>query len=247
MLLTVALTSLLICSSLFYFLEHGENPRVSNLWDAVWWWFVTSTTVGYGDTVAVTTAGRIVSIFAIVTGFFVFANSVAMIAESVHCHLERYTLGRADVYAKNHVVICEYTAVADELIQSLPQSVNLKDREVVIVSDMVERNPYPRYHFVHGVPISPAILKKANIEKADYVFIFANMRFADPDVKTMHIASRVLKLNPQARVFVELIHPDSDLTENAPAGLVVMDSRKLIRDVLRGNGVNADTLQEKLS
>jgi len=65
------------------------------------------------------------------------------------------------------------------------------------------------------------------------VFIFANLRFADPDVKTMHTASRVLEMNSKAKVFVEMVDPRNDLLKYASRPLVAMDSRKLIEYVLK--------------
>lgn len=41
--------------------EHGHNPHMHTFTDALYWSFITATTVGYGDTSPVTTGGRIVS------------------------------------------------------------------------------------------------------------------------------------------------------------------------------------------
>ncbi|MBW2459277.1 MAG: hypothetical protein JRI68_32575, partial [Deltaproteobacteria bacterium] len=108
----------------------------------------------------------------------------------------------------------------------------MKDKEVVIITNLVSRNPYPQHHFVSGVPINPAALRQANIEHAAAVYVFANLRFADPDVKTMHVASRVMELAPEAQVYVEMVDPDNDLLKAAPE-LIVMDSRVLIETILR--------------
>jgi voltage-gated potassium channel len=232
LLAVTALASLVISTALMLYFEQ-DNEKIRNVGDVVWWWVVTSATVGYGDIVPVTWQGRLVGIFAIMTGFFVFANLVALAAESAHAFFERRVRGIAQVTARDHIVICEYTAVADELIQSLAKSPDLADREVVIISDLVSQNPYPQHHFVNGVPINPAILRRANVQHADYVFVFANLRFADPDVKTLHVALRVIDLNPRARVMVEMVDPNNDLLTHAPPGLMVMDSRELLRAILR--------------
>jgi len=233
----VAATSLVLSTSLFVLFER-DNPGVRDLGDAVWWWVVTAGTVGYGDIVPLTWPGRLVAIFAIVTGFYIFASVVAIAAESAHAYLERRSRGTAAVACRDHVVLCEYTAIADELIQSLPSIPEFADREVVIVSDLVERNPYPRHHFVRGVPINPACLRMAGVERAAYVFVFANLRFADPDVKTLHVVQRVADLNPRATILAEMIDPRNDLLEHAPAGLAVLDSRELIRAVLRDRRID---------
>lgn len=243
LLLWVAAISFVVSTLPFWFFERvpaglpGAGARYGLL-DVVWWWVVTATTLGYGDIVPHTPVIKIVSFFTIVTGFFIYTNAVTLIAESMHAHLERRTRGTARVLASKHIVICEYTAVADELIQSLPTVPGFADKEVVIVSDLVRQNPYPQHHFVSGVPINPAALKQANVQAADSVFIFANLRFADPDVKTVHVASRVLALNPNAQIFVELVDPRNELLQYAPTGLIVMDSRKLMELVLRDKRID---------
>lgn len=240
MLLWIALVSFVLTCVLFWVFERGLNDAVKNPFDVVWWWVVTSATVGYGDVVPVTWQGKVVAIFTIFTGFFIFANLIAIIAESIHAFVERKSLGTVKVDVKDHVVLCEYTAIADELIQSLPSSPEFSHRDIVIISDLVTRNPYPQHYYVKGVAINPASLRQANVEFAAYVFIFANLRFADPDVKTMHIASRVLALNPAVKIFVELVNPANDLLKYMPSGVVAMDSRKLIESVLRDKRIDVN-------
>lgn len=233
-LFTVLAISLTSATGLFWLFEHGVNPNVHNLFDAAWWWLVTSATVGYGDIVPVTTGGRLVGVVTIITGFLIFTGFVALIMESAHNYLERRERGMAQVDLKHHVVLCEYTAVTDELIQTLPDCKGFENKAIVIISDLVTRNPYPQHHFVCGVPINPACLKRANVQHADDVFVFANLRFGDPDVKTMHTASRVRKLNPQATIFVEMITPGSELLKYGTGSFIPMDSRKLMEAVLSG-------------
>lgn len=235
----VAVISFAVTGILFFYFEAGRNPQIFSFFDVFWWWVVTSTTLGYGDIVPVTGAGRIIAVFAIVAGFFIYTNLVAIIAESVHELLDRHVKGRAEVKAKNHIVICEYTAVADELVQSLPEWDEMSGKEVVIVTDLVSRNPYPEHKFVAGVPINPDALQRASISTAETVFIFANLRFSDPDVKTMHIATRVMARNSSAKVFVELVDTQSDLLKYAPDRIHVLDSRKLIELVMKDGRISA--------
>jgi len=225
---------MVVSTRLFLHFERGRNPAVNTVYDGLYWWIVTSGTVGYGDIAPVTNHGRAVAVFAILTGFFVFANVVALTAESLHAYLDRRVRGKARVTVRDHIVICEYTSVADEFIQAIPRCPELAGRAVVIVSDLVDRSPYPQHHFVANVPVSPVALRYANIAHAAYVFVFANLRFADPDVKALHIASRVLRLNPRATVFVELVDPETDLLHDAPHELVPMNSRELLRLILSG-------------
>ena len=234
----VTAASLLISVTAMGVLERGTNPDIDNWFDVIWWWVVTSTTVGYGDIVPVTVAGRAFAVLTVVTGFYVFTSMIAIVAETTHGFVDRHRSGRAQVRAANHILICEYTAMADELIQSLPEIPELSHFRVVVASDLVERNPYPQHAFVQGVPINPAVLRQANCARAALVFIFANFRFADPDVKTLHIASRVRDQNPDAIVFVEIVDVEGELMEHVPDDLVVVSSRRAMQYVLEHKPVN---------
>lgn len=141
----------------------------------------------------------------ILAGVFIYASFVAIIVEMAYTFVEGRQRGMAQVKVSHHIMICEYTAIADELIQALPQCQALAKLPVAIITELVSENPYPQHDFVCWVPISPAVLRRANVAKDDYVFIFANMRFTNPDVKTLHVAARIMELNPSAQVLVELV------------------------------------------
>jgi voltage-gated potassium channel len=54
----VAAAVLFVGSVMGYYAEHPTNPEFATFGDAIWWATVTLTTVGYGDIVPITTAGR---------------------------------------------------------------------------------------------------------------------------------------------------------------------------------------------
>lgn len=246
-LLWVTGVSFLTGTSLFWLAEGGINPDVQNLGDTIWWWVVTTTTVGYGDVVPVTGWGRVVTGFSVVAGFYVYANVVAVVAEAVHSSLEGGRRGTAQITLTGHIVLCDYTAIADELITSLRALDDWKDYPLVVVSDLVDARPYEDCHFVHGVPFSPEALRRSNVSEAKWVFIFANFRFADPDLKTLHVAARVLDFNPDATIFVEMVDPNSDLLDLSKGHLVPMDSRTLIEKVLRHQLIDPNEFLDKMT
>ena len=53
---------------IFYIVEHGQNPQMTGLDDALWYMVVTITTVGYGDISAQTNAGRLVGVVIMFAG-----------------------------------------------------------------------------------------------------------------------------------------------------------------------------------
>ncbi|MBI2814694.1 MAG: NAD-binding protein [Opitutae bacterium] len=222
----------------FWASEHGINPRIKGLDDVAWWWFVSSTTVGYGDIAPITGMGRAAGVVVIIIGIYCYTNFIALTADSLHGLTNQRRLGTAQIRAQGHVVICEYTAFADELVQALPRYPELARREVVIVSDLVKVQPYPRHHFVRGVPISPSALKQAAVQQADIVFVFANARFADPDLKTLHTVSRIRQLAPQARILVELNNPQHELASHLGDRTFILASKELLASVLRDGSID---------
>ena len=54
----VAAAVLFVGAAVGYYAEHPANPEFATFGDAIWWATVTLTTVGYGDIVPITTAGR---------------------------------------------------------------------------------------------------------------------------------------------------------------------------------------------
>lgn len=83
-LLTIAGNSLILMTSfLFFHIEHGINPKVVRLMDAIWWSFATATTTGYGDITPVTDAGKILSICLMLTGLALFSMYTALFAETM--------------------------------------------------------------------------------------------------------------------------------------------------------------------
>ena len=71
---------LVLCSLVAYRAEHPTNAGFATVGDAFWWGIVTLTTVGYGDIVPHTTAGRFAGVVIMLTGIAtlgVLAGSLA--------------------------------------------------------------------------------------------------------------------------------------------------------------------------
>jgi voltage-gated potassium channel len=65
---------LFAASAAVYYLEAGVNPHVRGFLDVFWWAVSTITTVGFGDVVPVTTAGRTIGIVLMYTGTVLFIS-----------------------------------------------------------------------------------------------------------------------------------------------------------------------------
>jgi len=64
----IAAVIVVVCSLSAYEAEHPTNPGFATIGDALWWGVVTLTTVGYGDIVPKTTAGRLSGVAIMFTG-----------------------------------------------------------------------------------------------------------------------------------------------------------------------------------
>jgi voltage-gated potassium channel len=70
-----------VCSVAVLAAERGQpGASIETLGDAVWWAFVTIATVGYGDMVPVTAAGRVIGIVLMVVGLALVAIITASVA-----------------------------------------------------------------------------------------------------------------------------------------------------------------------
>jgi voltage-gated potassium channel len=78
--LVLALFLIVISSCLVYFSEHQAQPdQFSSIPATVWWSVVTLTTVGYGDMIPVTTAGKIFTSVILLAGVALFALPAGII------------------------------------------------------------------------------------------------------------------------------------------------------------------------
>ena len=79
--LVILAGAVLLFASLLYAIEHKVQPdKLGTMPQAMWWAIVTLGTVGYGDVVPLTPLGKVVSAFAIITGFAMIALPVAIIS-----------------------------------------------------------------------------------------------------------------------------------------------------------------------
>jgi hypothetical protein len=62
--------------------RNASNANITNASDAIWWAYVTITTVGYGDRFPVTNWGRIVGIFVMTAGVGLFGTLSGFLANS---------------------------------------------------------------------------------------------------------------------------------------------------------------------
>ena len=79
---------LVIAGHIIWLVERHRNPEfqqgyLDGVWDGIWWAIVTMTTVGYGDKVVQTRAGRLVAMFWMLLGLVLVAQFTAIITSTL--------------------------------------------------------------------------------------------------------------------------------------------------------------------
>ena len=81
-LLLFFLVSMVIFSTVIFFLEEETNPDFSSIPASFWWTVVTMTTVGYGDVVPMTVGGKCVGFVCALAGVLCIALPVPSIVQN---------------------------------------------------------------------------------------------------------------------------------------------------------------------
>jgi voltage-gated potassium channel len=80
----VAVAVVIVGAAVAYRAEHATNPGFATYGDALWWAIVTLTTVGYGDIVPKSTAGRVDSVMIMITGISILGLLAGSMASFFH-------------------------------------------------------------------------------------------------------------------------------------------------------------------
>ncbi|WP_408957073.1 ion transporter [Natrinema sp. 74] len=118
-LLLTVLVLLFVSAGLFYSAEHGRNPAVDTFGDAFYYVVVALSTVGFGDIVPVTTAGRWVTVAAILAAIIVLPWQASKIAREwartgkvnvtcPNCGLSSHDRDASHCKACGHVIYQEF-------------------------------------------------------------------------------------------------------------------------------------------
>jgi voltage-gated potassium channel len=79
----VAVILMMVSSLAIYEFEHDAQPdKFEHVWDAIWWSFVTLSTVGYGDLVPMTVGGRIIGMLTMLVGIGIFGTFISLVGSS---------------------------------------------------------------------------------------------------------------------------------------------------------------------
>lgn len=177
-LLLVLLSLHVLSAALLLYFDYetfAQDTWPKTLWKGTWWFFVTATTVGYGDIVPVTVPGQIVAIFDMIFGIGLMAT---IIGAGTDKFIERRKLrvrGLRQLKLKNHIVVLGGGAKkkVDKLIREIRNDHLYCKTDIVICSDAYDENPFSEdIEFVRGAIGSEDVMERACVKEAGFIIIY---------------------------------------------------------------------------
>lgn len=183
------------------------EPEVfPTVFDGIWWALVTVSTVGFGDYVPQTVAGRSVGMVLILIGAGFVTTYFATLSAAAFQKQHSYLHGDTPFKYSNHIVIIGWNEKTNELIDTFKKIKPYKN--LVLIDDTLEEAPLiENLHFIKGNPAIDRTLIKANIKQADAAIITANQHKSeiDADMHSILILLAIKGLNHELYTVVELV------------------------------------------
>lgn len=160
-----AIFGVISCSTLGYMVIFGWN-----ILDALFMTMITISSVGYGETRALTQEGRVFTIFVIIFALTIGAYGVSSAIEYVASgeftrSIARRQRGKMILELTNHFIIAGFGRVGQEVAQGLSQ----EEVQFIIVEpaqDAIEKAQSSGYLVIEGNATEDEILLEAGIERA---------------------------------------------------------------------------------
>ncbi len=212
---------LIICSAvLVWYLEAlrtGTTHPIKSLADGVWWAIVTVTTVGYGDLVPVTPAGRVVGAALILVGFSLFSLFTGLIASVMVEEKLKGARGLKPIKERGHMVLCGWNDSALIMMQAFAEKGI--DENVVLVgnfasdffTELEAKFTSLKLLFVRGDYALREVLQRAGVANASQVIVLADHSLPQhsADDRAVIVAGAVRYISKTVPLTVQLVNRES--------------------------------------
>ncbi|MEN3037698.1 MAG: potassium channel protein [Candidatus Kryptonium sp.] len=239
-------------SSVIYLIESSKNEQFSSIFDGLWWAVVTMTTVGYGDKVPATTAGKIVGFFVMFSGVILVSMFTATISSIFVAKKIKEREGLEKVSLSGHIVICGWNKDTERMIKALNNFGKKRKIQIVLVNNLPPEkveylsNTYKNIElkFVRGDFTQESVLENANIKQASEVVILPDETLSPTpsDEKTLIATLNIKSINPKAKVYVHIIERENaGNLKKANADEIIISNEyvpSLLADQLTSPGVS---------
>lgn len=206
---------------MFVFERHTNSHQFENLGDALWWSIVTIATVGYGDKVPVTAAGRLVGSITIISGLILISLFTATISSVFVARKIKESQGLQDIDFTNHILVCGWNSHVEEILRIFNRySTSSETMKIVLANEAqpelmeVVGEAYPNLDikFVRGDFSREPVLHRANIKAAQSAIIVPDATSQSghlSDDKTLLALLTMKSLNPALKVFTHIVNKEN--------------------------------------
>jgi voltage-gated potassium channel len=220
---TIAIVVTINVAALFMFVfeRHANSYQFENLGDALWWSIVTIATVGYGDKVPVTAAGRIVGSITIISGLILISLFTATISSVFVARKIKESQGLQDIDFTNHTLVCGWNSHVEEILRIFNRySTSSETMKIVLANEaqpelmevVGEAFPNLDIKFVRGDFSREPVLQRANIKAAQSAIIVPDATSQSgqlSDDKTLLALLTMKSLNPTLKVFAHIVNKEN--------------------------------------
>jgi voltage-gated potassium channel len=219
--LILAVASLIFLGAVGFALsEPARGTWLGRFGLGAWWALVTLTTVGYGDVVPVTVAGKLVAVGIILGGVLSLSLITATVASVFIERKFRQERGLEPVKAIQHILLLGWNedgeALLDQLLKRLPPDIPLvlvNKQPPEQMEALHDRDPLRPPIFLRGDYSREEVLLKANVQQAFKAIILAERQpeetAAQVDQRTLFTALTLKALHPKIRILAELLRPEN--------------------------------------
>ncbi len=205
---------LVVSSTGFYLIE--LRPRIdADFFTAFWWTVVTLTTVGYGDVVPATTAGRILGLFVMLAGIGLVSTLTGNLASIIVERHAKRRKGLLKVKLTGHTIIIGWNSYAEQLVRSLRETGVLDRGGLVLVNQLPpeEREALDfdlglgdKLQFVFGNPAMESVIHRAGPTTARIVYILAQagLTAKEADQQSLYAALTLRSMAPKVPIYSEV-------------------------------------------
>ncbi|MFC0299130.1 potassium channel family protein [Geobacillus jurassicus] len=184
-----------------------EPETFRTVFDGIWWAIVTAATIGYGDIVPKTVAGKLAAIGLIALGTGILTAYFASVSAAAAARETAFTSGQLRYTERGHAVIVGWNERAREVLLRLArQDASMR---FVLIDATVPSHPLSDVpvHFIKGLASDDAVLEKANIREARFLLITADPHKAEAeaDKDTIVTLLAAKSLNPSVYAIVEIL------------------------------------------
>ncbi len=214
--LALVVVILLAASAAFDVFEFQSAPD-RNFFDALWLAMVTLSTVGYGDVVPTTVAGRLVAMAIMAAGVGVMATLTGNLASVLIERKNRKRQGLMPVRTSGHCLVLGYNAQAPQLLRALAAAApHGRKPAVVLVAPLdpevfaglsVDLSLDDALEFCRGNPAQEPTLGRASPATARAAYILSQDGLApeDADQQTLLAALTFRGLAPKVPLYAEAL------------------------------------------